>query len=391
MEAVMENGTTVLFPEGRVDSSNAQQFEKEIFEEVKRHPDTAPIFDFERLLYISSAGLRVLLKAARQFPEPVRVRNASEEVWQIMEMTGFTSILDVRKKMREISVDGCEIIGWGANGTVYRIDPDTIVKVYNAPDALAMIENEQKCAKQAFLKGIPTAISYDIVKVGDRYGSVFELVKAETLNDRLIREPEKLEETIRSYADIVSQVHAITMEKGVLPDARALYLGYLDSVSDLLSGGVYSRLRELLSAMPEDFHVVHGDLHMKNVMFMDGKLILIDMDTMSTGNPVFDFAGLYVAYRAFEEDAPGNSMEFYGIPEEVCGRIWQRLLELCLCPADENELRKIEDRVRVLGYLRFIYILTIIGNGETELREIRLRKSNERLAALLERVTELTL
>ncbi len=40
-----------------------------------------------------------------------------------------------------------------------------------------MIKNEQRLAKRAFVKGVPTAISYDIVKVGDKYGSVFELLR----------------------------------------------------------------------------------------------------------------------------------------------------------------------------------------------------------------------
>lgn len=46
-------------------------------------------------------------------------------------MTGFTEMLPVEKAFREISVDGCEVIGQGANGAVYRINPEIIIKVYN--------------------------------------------------------------------------------------------------------------------------------------------------------------------------------------------------------------------------------------------------------------------
>lgn len=44
------------------------------------------------------------------------------------------------KPMREISVEGCEVIGKGGNGIVYRLDPETIVKVYfgtrNSPEKI---------------------------------------------------------------------------------------------------------------------------------------------------------------------------------------------------------------------------------------------------------------
>jgi hypothetical protein len=138
------------------------------------------------------------------------VREVSPEVYEILDMTGFTVLLDVRKRLRKIDVDGCEVIGRGAYGTVYRIDADTIVKVYETPNAVNMIRNEQKMAKYAFLKGIPTAISYDIVRVGEHYGSVFELVKARTFNDLLVREPERADTLMRQYAEVIRRVHAVT-------------------------------------------------------------------------------------------------------------------------------------------------------------------------------------
>ena len=52
-----------------------------------------------------------------------------------------------------------------------------------------MIENEKKLAKLAFVAGIPTAISFDIVKIGNTFGSVFELLKAKTFNDLIKEKP----------------------------------------------------------------------------------------------------------------------------------------------------------------------------------------------------------
>ena len=80
------------------------------------------------------------------------------------------------KKLRNISIEGCEQIGTGSSGTVYRIEPDAIVKVFYPGIGLDRIEREQNNARTAFVNGINTAIPFDIVRVGNLYGTVYELI-----------------------------------------------------------------------------------------------------------------------------------------------------------------------------------------------------------------------
>ena len=183
MKIDLEGDKMVAHPEGRIDSINASAIGHELNAMMDDHPGLPLVIDASALQYISSAGLRVLLGLAERQEQKLAVQNVSPEVYNILEMTGFTELLNVSRRLREISVDGCEIVGRGAIGTVYRIDADTIVKVYDQSVNLLTIKNEQKNAKRAFLKGIPTAISYDIVKVGEKYGSVYEMLNAVNLHD----------------------------------------------------------------------------------------------------------------------------------------------------------------------------------------------------------------
>lgn len=144
---------------GKIDSTNAPEFEKEIMAALPTEIDASG------LEYISSAGLRVLMKLRKTVGE-VTIVNVSSDVYEIFDVTGFTSILTVKKALREISVDGCEVIGAGGYGTVYRLDAETIVKVYHHA-GLDFIEKERELSKKAFLLGVPTAISFNTVKVGD--------------------------------------------------------------------------------------------------------------------------------------------------------------------------------------------------------------------------------
>ena len=132
-----KNGTAlILYPTGRIDSTNAPVFQKEIMDALHGNPVTSVALDFDQLEYISSPGLRVLLMLSKKVQEPLVIRNASPEVYDILEVTGFTSFLKAERKLRRIDITGCEIIGHGGVSTVYRIDPDTIVKVYDIPNAL---------------------------------------------------------------------------------------------------------------------------------------------------------------------------------------------------------------------------------------------------------------
>ena len=90
-------------------------------------------------------------------------------------------LLDVKKRLREISVEGCEKLGQGGNGAVYRLDEDKIVKVYKPWMGLDAIDRERSFARTAFVNGIPSVIAYDVVKVGDCLGVVFEMLKSDTL------------------------------------------------------------------------------------------------------------------------------------------------------------------------------------------------------------------
>ncbi len=79
--------------EGRFDTATAPQLETIVRNELDDVESL--VFDFEKLEYISSAGLRVLLAAQKIMNKQGRmvVKNVSEEVKEIFEVTGFTDIL----------------------------------------------------------------------------------------------------------------------------------------------------------------------------------------------------------------------------------------------------------------------------------------------------------
>ena len=143
--------TNTLQLSGRIDSVNAAEWETKLAGQLDTEKET--IFDAAALEYISSAGLRVLLKIQKSLSQKARIVNVSPDVYEILEVTGFSELFDVTKRLRKVSVDGCEVIGQGGNGTVYRIDRETIIKVYNPGTSMEKIALEKKYAREAFKNG----------------------------------------------------------------------------------------------------------------------------------------------------------------------------------------------------------------------------------------------
>lgn len=87
---------TILFLEGRLDTLTAPEFAEEL--EKCGEDVTELILDFEKLSYISSAGLRDLLKAQKMMNKrggSLKVVHVQETVMEVLEITGFADLLTI--------------------------------------------------------------------------------------------------------------------------------------------------------------------------------------------------------------------------------------------------------------------------------------------------------
>lgn len=381
MKSELTNGTLTIFLSGRVDSSNAEAVEKELLSIIAAGSTDNLVLDAEDMNYISSAGLRVILRLRKANPT-LKIVNVSSEVYDIFDMTGFTEMINIEKAYRRLSVEGCEVIGQGANGKVYRLDPDTIIKVYLNPDSLPDIHRERELARKAFVMGIPTAIPYDVVKVGEGYGSVFELLSAKSFAKLLIADPSNLDMCVKLSVELLKKIHSTELKKGDMPDMKTVALGWADYLSDYLPADQYEKLHSLIAAVPDDNHLLHGDYHIKNVMLQNGETLLIDMDTLCLGHPVFEFASIFLAYVGFGEVDPDIAGRFLGIPYEMCIEFWNKTLRLYFDTDDEAKCEEIANKAKVVGYARLMR-RTLRRNADTSEGQAVIAHCRAQLARLL--------
>ena len=339
--------------EGRIDASNAAEAEEKIFSIKNDNSGKHTVLDADGLEYISSAGLRVILKLRKEEPK-LAIINVAPDVYEVFDMTGFTDMVTVEKAYQRMSVEGCEFIAKGANGAVYRYDDETIVKTYFAKDALPEIKQERENARRAFVLGINTAIPYGIVRVGDGYGTVTELLNAVSITKLIRKNPDDMTEAAKYYVDMLKNIHATIVEDGEVPDMRETALEWADFVAAYIPEDQAKKLRALIEAVPKQNTLMHGDYHTNNVMVQNGEPLLIDMDTLCMGHTVFELGSMFNAFVGYTELDHQNMMDFFGYSFETAGKFWNMALKMYLGTEDEEVCRNVAEKAMIVGYTRML-------------------------------------
>lgn len=355
MRAQTTDKGLTIYLEGHVDSNNAGTFEEEIAALRAANPSGELTLDASDLEYISSAGLRVVMRLLRKEPG-LCVVEASPEVYDVFDVTGFNQLLDVRKALRRISIDGCELIGRGGNGAVYRLDDETIVKVYDSSiHTIDTIQRARMVAQRLLALGIPCAIAFDVVHVGDGddLGLVFELLDCKTVGAVIHEDPSKTHYWASKVADLLKLLHTTEVPDGMLPDTRDVCHGWVDDCAALLSQEEQDAMHKLYSALPARNTLVHGDYHTGNILVQGDELLLIDVDDTALGDPVIDYAGLFVTFENVSTDE--RSLQMLGMTLEEAHAFYNDLLACCYDTTDEQALQQLAFQRKLYGMPKLLW------------------------------------
>jgi len=98
VEIVDEDSLSIVRPQGRIDSTTSPQFE-EVLSGVLDRGVGIVLIDMSGVSYVSSAGLQVLLTAAKRMRREsgwMRIFGLRDLVREVFQISGFVAILDIR-------------------------------------------------------------------------------------------------------------------------------------------------------------------------------------------------------------------------------------------------------------------------------------------------------
>lgn len=353
---IATHAPTVMELAGRIDNDTSAS----LAAAIKTAGEGAIVLDMAGCQYVSSAGLRVLLVAHRELigkGHSLSLVNVSALIFPVFEVTGLDQILRIRKAPRPLSLEGAELISSGACGDCYRMDAETVVKLYREGVDPGIAEKEKKFSKAAFILGLPTAISYDVVVCGSRSGVIYEMIDARLFSDIIAEEPENTASYGVMLANIAKGVHAIQGDAKVFPRIKEQFVGYISQTSDFLPPSDVDFLLEQLRGIPDSDYCVHFDLHSSNIMIRKNDPVIIDLGDFSIGSHLFDLGLIYMIYGLPEL---GFCELVTKIPSGQGLRLWESFIAAYFAdrPAADDEL--FHRNRFFLASLRAIYTTTFL-------------------------------
>lgn len=302
-KTLFAKGSLSVLALGRIDSSTAPDFRAAVISALDTNPSyDSLLIDLAKVDYVSSAGLRVFLFLNKRFvseEKKLTLANASPALMEVFQMTGFNELVDIRPPFKEFDVTGLPVIGSGVCGDVYKVNDETILKLYKSTMDLGMILKEKDNAKRAFVLGVPTPISYDLVKVGDRVGILFEMLHAKDLVSLMKNDLDHIADYAVTFAKLAKQIHSIDGKNSRLPRKTDDYWDFFKRTT-WLTPSEHDEVETMLRGLPEATTIVHGDFHPGNTMLSDNELMFIDMGDVSIGSPYNDLCQVYCFYKMDE-------------------------------------------------------------------------------------------
>ena len=286
-------------------------------------------------------------------------------------------------------MEGCRRIGRGAKGDVYRYDDELVIKVYNRNNTYSDVEREIAMARRAFILGVPTAISFGIVSVGDKYGAMYELVDSETVSSCITCNPGQLETYAKMMAELAQTIHGtrVTPEDG-FPKVSERVRSYIEGGIGREDAALAEKVMSLVEALPDTDTLLHGDFHTGNVFLQSGEPLLIDMDRLATGAPILELSDLYYFYVILGEDDPSVVERFMGFSYDTARHFMRLFLKYYLGTEDESRLNEVSEKASLIGYSRLIRKIRK-QRKPSDADHMLVRRCMERIGDLTESLTSL--
>lgn len=354
------NGNALLIQlDKRLDAINTADTERQIMQEIEQNLPKYVIVDAVGLEYISSVGLRVLLKIKKKV-DATQIVNVSSEVFDILSMTGFTEILEVKKAFRQVSVEDCRILCKEKSGTTYKLNNDQIVKVFNEGVSYEEMIRERDNAKAAFISGVPTAIPFDTVRVGTSYGNVYELTNSRPLSDTICGDSHNIDKYAQKAADLLKLLSDTHAQPGrfhrfvdrMLEDIE-ITDGYIAG-EKLFTPEEKQLLSRLYNTVSERDTLIHGAFHTHNIFEQDGELLLMNMADASTGHPIFEIGNMYLAFVIISGKADEQAKQLIGLDNNRAIYFFDKILEIYFSDFTSEDMQSLRSIAEVLGYLRIM-------------------------------------
>lgn len=370
MEYILNNNINTIVLPSTLEADNVNTFVDEVLELCKDDIENKRYiyFDGYKLNKVTIGGLRGLLRLSKH-TKKVIILNLEDEVFEIFDNAGFTSFFNMYEVFKQIDISNATVIGGGQNGQVYKLDDETVVKVYRETNSLSDIIEEESIAKWAFKAGMPTAITLNIGMVGNSYAVIYEYTKAKALSHYIVNDFENIDFYIEQYANFIKEINSLDADTSFLCSKKDEYRRYVNYISDKIDSKYTNKLYKIIDEIPDCHKIIHGDLHARNTRYSKEGMYVIDMGMLGYGDSIFELMALYATYIGYR--LINNEFDVVKIGEDNYKIVWDKLIRHFYADLNEDELRAKENYISTLAFARILRHCYKINDTEEKIKVIK--------------------
>lgn len=205
------------------------------------------------------------------------------------------------------------IHGWGTSQVVKIMLPDT-------PSMWA--DQEADWTARVHAAGFPVPEVIDVIDVDGRRAIVFERVVGATMLAQVLAQPASIPDHARRLAELQAWFHSVPAVPG-LPNLRLRMAAKIQDAA--LPPKARKAALARLTALPDGEQLCHGDLHPANVIFADGRLMVVDWFDVAAGDPIADVVRTSLLIRPPRRE--GAHRHLPGAPNGILATFHGRYLD----------------------------------------------------------------
>ena len=349
----------ILKVKGNIDPDNADEFAKKLIEARQKNPEKLLKIDLSETEKISGPGLQALLELQRGEKRPVTLCNVPSDVMENINASGMSDLFRISEVIKDVQVSENDLIGHFGTTRIYKLGNDKILKVYADDTSAEQVICERRRGRVALKYGVPSLLSYEIVRCNGFYGLAGELSNSRSVSSLIRESPVNITKCGMLMGQLLKKIHSVKVNPEDLPDINVLGHENINKATKYLHPKEIGQIMSMINSIPESDYMIHGNFSSRYAFVHGDHCMAGGFMWLARGNYLFDLGVIYMTHILCGEFL---AKPLTGIEADDAKQLCQMILQSYA--GDSFKYKKMLPAIHAVGLLNLVLFPVMFGLGE---------------------------